>query len=82
MRSRALLFRMQQATNGMPTSQYRLGMNYVEGTEGVKTNMALGVYWLRKSAGQGQLEAKQAILDLGTNAVALELPEKNSGEDK
>lgn len=76
MRSRALVFRMEQATNGMPTAQYMLGMNYLAGTDGVKTNRGLGIYWLRKAADQGQDDAEREIARMVTNSVVLELPER------
>ena len=75
MRSRALVFRMEQATNGMPTAQYRLGMSYLAGTDGVKTNRVLGIYWLRKAADQGQDDAGREIARMVTNSLVLELPD-------
>jgi TPR repeat protein len=61
MRERTIKFRMEQATNGLPTAQCALGQNYLNGTDGFDTNKTLGVYWLTQSAAQGNLEAEELL---------------------
>jgi hypothetical protein len=61
--SKVLAFRLQSATNGLPTAQYQVGMAYLNG-EGVETNKGLAVYWLSKAAAQGNEEAKAKLSGL------------------
>ena len=60
---RVFEFRKEQATNGLPTAQYQVGKAYLDG-ENCPTNKTLGVYWLTKSAEQGNADAKAALDEL------------------
>lgn len=54
-------FRFQQASNGLPSFQYDVGCYYR--TNGDSTN---ALYWLTKSAAQGNLQAKKEIASMET----------------
>jgi hypothetical protein len=62
--SKVFAFRLQSATNGLPTAQYQVGMAYLKG-EGVETNMVLAVFWLSRAAAQGNQEARNKLDELG-----------------
>ena len=64
---KSLQFRKESATNGLPSSQYRLGVNYLNGTDGVSTNKDLAVYWLKKSARQGNADSISELEKLFPN---------------
>lgn len=51
------------ATNGDPGAQYSLGIRYLKGS-GCETNLEQAVYWLTKSAGQGDIEASNKLATL------------------
>jgi TPR repeat protein len=65
--AKVMAFRLQSASNGLPTAQYQVGIAYLKG-EGVETNKGLGFYWLNKAAAQGNPDAKTKLLELGQNA--------------
>lgn len=52
-----------QVTNGYPSDQYSLGLHYLKG-EGCETNQDQGIYWLKKAAEQGSLEASNKLEQL------------------
>jgi TPR repeat protein len=54
-------FRLESATNGLPSSQYTVGMSYLNGTDGFQTNHALAGYWLQAAAAQGNSDAKAVL---------------------
>lgn len=60
---RALQNRKEQATNGLPTFQYQLGVSYITGVDG-ETNKSLGRYWLIRSATQGNEDAEKYLKEL------------------
>ncbi len=60
---RALQNRKEQATNGLPTFQYQLGVSYITGADG-ETNKSLGRYWLIRSAAQGNEDAEKYLKEL------------------
>lgn len=55
--------RKEQATNGLPTFQYQLGVSYITGADG-ETNKSLGRYWLIRSAIQGNEDAEKYLKEL------------------
>lgn len=55
--------RKEQATNGLPTFQYQLGVSYITGADG-ETNKSLGRYWLIRSAAQGNEDAEKYLKEL------------------
>jgi hypothetical protein len=56
-------FQLEQATNGLPSFQYDVGVRYLTG-DGVWTNETLGRYWLEKSAAQDNRDAKELLKTL------------------
>jgi len=54
------------ATNGVDSSQYRLGMRYLNG-EGVDKDENTGKQWLEKASTQGNMSAKAALAALAYN---------------
>jgi TPR repeat protein len=52
-----LEWQYKQATNGMPSSQYDIGIRYLKGI-GVTNNITNAVYWFKKSAEQNNIQAK------------------------
>ena len=52
-----------QATNGIAYSQRSLGLHYLSG-QGCETNLERGIYWLQKSAAQGDSEASNKLEQL------------------
>jgi len=58
--ARTVAWLKQQSTNNSPSAQFSLGMRYWTGA-GVETNAAAALYWLRKSAAQGNAEAQSAL---------------------
>ena len=51
------------ATNGDASMQYSLGIRYLKG-EGCDTNRDQAIYWITKSANQGDLEASNKLVSL------------------
>jgi hypothetical protein len=51
----------RRATNGSASSQYALGYKYIVGEYPVQTNIALGMYWIQKSAAKGNKDAKSFL---------------------
>lgn len=51
------------ATNGDAGSQYNLGIRYLKGM-GCETNQEMAVYWIKKSAAQGYLDASNKLISL------------------
>ena len=56
---------LAQATNGSSSAEYSLGLRYLNG-QGVETNKALAIEWLRKAAAQGNTEASNRLEKLAT----------------
>ena len=52
-----------QATNGSPSAQCSLGIHYLNG-QGCETNREFAIYWLKKAADQGDLEASNTLAKL------------------
>lgn len=52
-----------QATNGDASAQCSLGMHYLNG-QGCETNREQAIYWLKKAADQGDLEASNTLARL------------------
>lgn len=61
--SNAIVWLQPQATNGDASAQCSLGEHYLT-RRGCSTNIALGVYWLQKSAAQGDIEASNKLASL------------------
>ncbi len=70
MRERVTAFRLEQATNGLPTAQYLAGVGYAYGRDGFPTNLQLGVYWLRTSSAQGNTDAAEELRKLTASGKA------------
>ena len=60
-----LAWQRQQATNGVPRSQFDLGLRYLN-ADGVETNPQLGAYWAKQAAAQ---DYTPAVDFLKTNRV-------------
>ena len=61
------------ATNGDSSAQFSLGIHYLHGIGG-ETNQANAIYWLKKSAAHGNLDASndlQEIKDQSANSSAI-----------
>jgi hypothetical protein len=54
---------IENATNGVESSQYRLGMRFLNG-DGVPKDESVGKQWLDKASAQGNLGAKTALAAL------------------
>ena len=52
-----------QATNGDDISQYFLGLHYLEGM-GCETNLEMAIFWLTKSANQGNSSASNLLMKI------------------
>jgi TPR repeat protein len=59
----AVRWLQSQATNGDAYAQYSLGEHYLKG-QGCETNREQAVYWLKKAAAQGYLEASNKLAAL------------------
>lgn len=58
-----LKFTLDQATNGVASAQYELGLRYLEG-RGVEKDELAARSWLEKAAGKGHTYAKRALANL------------------
>lgn len=58
-----LKFTLSQATNGVASAQYELGLRYLEG-RGVEKDELAARSWLEKAAGKGHTYAKRALANL------------------
>ncbi len=54
-----------KATNGDNSAQYELGLHYLKG-QGCESNRESAIYWLQKSASQGNLQASNRLASLTT----------------
>lgn len=61
--SNAIRWLQPQATNGDASAQCSLGLHYLRG-QGCETNRDQGIYWLKKSADQGNNEALLSLAKL------------------
>jgi len=52
-----------QATNGSPSAQCSLGIHYLNG-QGCEINREFAIYWLKKAAAQGDVEASNTLAKL------------------
>jgi len=66
MPKRVLAFRLEAASNGLPTFQYQVGLAYLNG-DGVPTNKELAIYWINESAKQGNSDAMSELERLQPN---------------
>lgn len=67
---------LSQATNGDSSAQCSLGLHYLNG-QGVETNKALAVEWLKKAADQGDTEASNKLEQLTTIQTNLSVSVKS-----
>ena len=51
---------LSQATNGSASTQYSLGLHYLNG-QGCETNKEQAIFWLQKAAAQGDLQASNKL---------------------
>ena len=56
-------FLQDEATNGSASAQYNLGLHYLSG-QGCDPNRDQAIFWLQKSASQGNLEASNKLVSL------------------
>jgi hypothetical protein len=63
----ALAYQLKQASNGVRTAQYDIGMRYLRGN-GVPKDTNAAVVWLQKAAAQDSIEAKVVLNNLGRYA--------------
>lgn len=61
--SNAVIWLQSQATNGDTSAQCSLGEHYLKG-EGCETNREQAIYWLKKAADQGDIEASNKLVNL------------------
>jgi hypothetical protein len=59
----AVCWLLSQATNGDASAQCSLGIHYLNG-QGCETNREQAIYWLQKSAAQGNIEASNKLASL------------------
>lgn len=58
--AKVVAFQLTQASNGLPSFQLELGRRYLRG-EGVKTNIALALHWLRSACTNGESQASNLL---------------------
>ncbi len=61
--AKAVAWLFSQATNGSASAQCSLGLHYLNG-QGVETNTALAIEWLKRAADQGDIEASNKLVKL------------------
>lgn len=74
--AKAVTWLLSQATNGSSSAECSLGLHYLNG-QGVETNKALAIEWLKKAADQGNIEASNRLEQLATIQTNLSISVKS-----